>query len=289
MNAFLPGKQIICLAVLIIATTLAYLPGLSGGFLFDDQSNILDNPVLGLFDGSLSSLIAASGSGVSSPFGRPVSMASFALNLHFFGASPFSFKLANLLIHLLNGVLIFILLQQLWPRLTNSNAPPLAATWVAAVWLLHPINLTPVLFVVQRMTSLAALFSLAALILYLQGRKSGGSTGKLLIATGMLLFWPAGILAKETAILLPLFILVCEWLTLNGWPTPSRKRLWLVTLLSTFTLASALIFEWEFLTAGYRFRDFSLIERLSLWATLLSKSFLILSISFSISRFCSLF
>ena len=261
MKAPLSGKQLY-LAALVVVTALAYYPGLSGSFLFDDQTNILLNPTLSLFDGTFSSLLAASGNSLASPLGRPVSMASFALNLHFFGAAPFSFKIANLLIHLLNGVLVFILMQQLWPRLAKDNNASLAAVWIAAAWLLHPINLTPVLFIVQRMTSLSAFFSLAALILYLHGRKTGGGKGSVLIAAGLLLCWPVAILSKETAILLPLFIFLCEWLALGGLrrvPASARRLLPIIALV---VLVGVLVAQWGVLTAGYRVRDFGLLERL---------------------------
>ena len=262
MRATLFGKPFFYLLALIAATAFTYYPGLAGNFLFDDQSNILLNPSLSLFDGTFSSLLAASANGLASPLGRPVSMASFALNLHFFGAAPFSFKLVNLLIHLANGVLVFILVQQLWPRLADGKSPSLAAVWVTAIWLLHPINLTPVLFVVQRMTSLSAFFSLAALTLYLHGRKTGGSKGGLLIAVGLLACWPVAILAKETAVLLPLFIFLCEWLVLGGLLRVPAKIRWLASIIAALTLVGVLTVQWEFLTAGYQFRDFGLLERL---------------------------
>lgn len=262
MTASTCNKQLLYLAALVVITALAYAPGLSGGFLFDDASSILANPALQLFDGSISSLIAASSNGVASPLGRPLSMASFALNLHFFGPNPFSFKLINLLIHLANGVLVFVLVQQLWPRLTGGDGSPLAAIWLTAAWLLHPINLTPVLFIAQRMTSLATFFSLAALILYLHGRSASASKGRLLIAASLLLCWPAAILSKETAVLLPLFVLLCEWLALDGIRLISTRTRWLVATVTAFALAGISILEWDFLTGGYRFRNFGLLERL---------------------------
>ena len=255
------SKSFLYLATLVVIAALVYYPGLSGSFLFDDQPNILYNPSLKLFDGSFSSLVA-SANGVASPLGRPISMASFALNLHIFGDAAFSFKLVNLLIHLANGVLLFILVRQLWPLLTAGNRSPAAALWVTAVWLLHPINLTPVLFVVQRMTSLSAFFSLAALIFYLHGRRVGASKGRLLIATSLLVCWPAAILSKETAALLPLFILLCEWLAIGGLLSIPTRTKWLALVIAALAFISILVFEWDFVTGGYRLRNFNLLERL---------------------------
>lgn len=247
---------------LIIVVMLIFYPGLSGSFFFDDKNNIVDNPALQLFDGSFSSLISASSNGTASPLGRPLSMASFALNLHFLGADPFYFKLVNLLIHLANGGLVFVLARQLWPRLVGGGNSFPAALWMTTVWLLHPINLTPVLFVVQRMTSLAAFFTLAALCLYLYGRQRMGGRGWTAIAISLLACWPMAVLSKETALLLPLFILICEWLALDGFRSVPPRILRFIALIFSLTVASILMAKWDLLASSYIFRDFGPAERL---------------------------
>ncbi|MDD2920291.1 tetratricopeptide repeat protein [Rhodoferax sp.] len=192
-------------------------------------------------------------------------MATFALNFHFFGDSPFSFKLTNLAIHMANSMLVYLLARQLWRRLgfdTRSARSLIPALWITAIWAFHPINLTPVLFVVQRMTSLSALFMLAALTLYLYGRQAKNIPGFVAIATSLLLCWPAAILSKETGLLLPLYVFLIEWLVLGTFSTVSTKVKWLTLLL----LGAAVIWvcwaKWGFITAGYSVRDFNLRERL---------------------------
>lgn len=254
------------LLALLLAVALAYWPGLSGDFVFDDHPNIVGNPALRIFDGSLASLLEASGAGLSTSLGRPLSMATFAANLHFWGDAPFSFKLANLLIHLANGLLVYALVRQLWLGLRGSNGQPGAvAFWVTAVWLFHPINLTPVLFVVQRMTSLSAFFTLAALVLYLHGRLTDGRWRWMAMAAGLVICWPAGILAKETALLLPLYILLCEWLVLDsfGRLAPRARRIVLALLASAFIAGVVVLAaNWTFVENTYRVRDFTIAQRL---------------------------
>ena len=262
MKYWLFRNKYLHLSTLIIVTICIYSPGIRGSFVFDDLPNIIENPALQIFDGSFSSLIDASLNGVASPLGRPLSMASFALNLHFNGGDPLYFKLVNLVIHLLNGVMIFVLAQRLCPRWTGGDKSSLAALWIAAVWLLHPLNLTPVLFVAQRMTSLAAFFTLAALLLYLYGRQTAGSKGWMAIALSLLLCWPMALMSKETGLLLPLYIVVCEWLVLRCSLSFSSRILWLGAISLGFSLAGIVFVEWNFVVGGYTFRDFGLVERL---------------------------
>lgn len=253
---------VLSLPLLLLLTALVYWPGLAGGFVFDDYGSIVNSPTLRLFDGSWPSLIDASTAGVASPLGRPLSQASFAANLYFTGDAPFYFKLVNLLIHLANGLLAYLLARQLWPRLIGDDRARLAAFWIAAVWLLHPINLTPVLYVVQRMTGLAAFFTLAALCLYLHGRQSAGRRRWPALAASLLVCWPAGILAKETALLLPLFILLCEWLALGSFRNlpPRITRAGLAVLF--FAAAGAVAAAWPLVEKTYLIRDFGPGERL---------------------------
>ncbi len=268
MNAVRPLSKLALLAMLamlamlLAAIVLAYQAGLGGSFVFDDRPNIVGNASLRLFEGSWHGLVDASTNGVASPLGRPLSMASFALNLHFFGAAPYSFKLVNLLIHLANGLLVFVLVRQLWPAFAPQRKTFFPAYCVATAWLLHPINLTPVLFVVQRMTSLAAFFTLAALCLYLAGRRRSGTAGIIAIAATLLVCWPLGLLSKESAASLPLFILLCEYFVLGGLNRFSHRTriIGICAIAGLGLLALATI--WTPLAAGYRFRDFTLIERL---------------------------
>lgn len=248
---------------LFLAVLAVYWPGLSGSYVFDDHSSIVNNPNISLFKGTLESLQDASTGNISGPLGRPFSMASFAANQFISGTNPRYFKLTNLLIHLANGLLVLLLIRQLWAKLVGADGRgELAAYFVTALWLLHPINLTPVLFVVQRMTSLSGFFTLAALNLYLYGRTLSGSRRWLTIGLGLIICWPAGILSKETALLLPFFILLIEWLALGSFrDLPAKWRLIGTAALPIFTLGT-LYATWPLVEQTYLARAFTISERL---------------------------
>lgn len=272
MNAsrgLLLGRVFLCCALSLILLAI-YSAGLHGAFIFDDIQNIVNNRSLRLPDGSLSSLLSAATSGTSSPLGRPLSMVSFALNYYFFGELPFSFKLVNLIIHIANGLLIFAVVQRLRARSdTAAGAIPrssfqhlLPAIWVALFWAVHPLNATPVLLVVQRMTSLSAFFVLTGIWLYLYGREAKTKIGALAIALCIFVCWPAATLSKETGLLLPFYLFLCEWLVLGTFQRVPAKWNWVGL---SFAVALFLILcwkEWRVLTQGYELRDFSLAERL---------------------------
>ncbi|WP_108470967.1 hypothetical protein [Rhodanobacter thiooxydans] len=211
------------------AMTLAvYWPGLSGGFLFDDYPNIVDNKGVQPTDASLPSLVGAALSSPASDFKRPLASLSFAANYLATGLDPYWMKLTNLLLHLLNGWLVYLLSLALLRSDPSDRHPhaQLVAVLIAASWMLLPINLTAVLYVVQRMESMANLFVLLGLLGYVAGRRrmlalipASSPAGRgglrwgsfILCATSITLPTLLGLLAKETAVMLPLYALLIEW------------------------------------------------------------------------------
>ncbi|RDS84530.1 hypothetical protein DWU98_00715 [Dyella monticola] len=214
----------------LIITALVYWPGLHGGWLFDDYPNIVDNPGVQPHHFGLAAMIRAALSSPASDFKRPLASLSFAANYLMSGLDPFAMKLTNLVIHLCNGWLVFVLARLLlttarWRSDIQMRA--ITAALVATAWMLLPINLTSVLYVVQRMESLANLFVLSGLIGYVWVRQhmSARRPGIAIALCSVSLVLPTalGILAKETAVMLPLYAFTIEAL-LFGFRTTSRGR-----------------------------------------------------------------
>jgi len=261
----------------ILALTLAcYLPGLAGGFIFDDGVNLGMNPNLKIQTLDLNTLQQAAFSGHAGLLQRPISMLSFAVNYYFSG-DVYHFKATNLGIHLANGLLVFIFTRLLFKFYSRIHQPigDDQLSWIAiavtAIWLLHPLNLTSVLYVVQRMTSLAMMFTLVGLVLYLAGRLrllEGGGKGFFAIAAAIFLASPFAALSKENGALLPLLILVLEFFLLKWQTAHQETRLVLMAMVCTAALAPVLagfFYIWahpDLLHSSYQWRDFSLVERL---------------------------
>jgi hypothetical protein len=280
----------------LIVTFAIYCPGLSGGFLFDDYPNIVDNHGVQPADASFSSLVGAALSSPSSEFKRPLASLSFAANYLVSGLDPYWMKLTNLVIHLFNGLLVFLLARAL---LRNIPAGTMAATGrragvvaalIAAGWMLLPINLTGVLYVVQRMESMANLFVLLGLLGYVAGRQRmlgalpadsapdlaapGGRSGLspeirgfLLCVASIVACTGIGLLAKETAVMLSLYAVLVEWLVFRFRAANGRRDLRLAGLFVVVLLVPMLVgLAW--LTPGifnptvWATRDFSLRTRL---------------------------
>lgn len=209
----------------LLLTVVAYLPGLKGDFVYDDVVFIVENFALHVQSLNGGAWMGAADSFPAAHQGRWLGMLSFAGNHFLGGLNPWGYKLTNLVIHLLNGCLIWLCLRALLtlhrevrPALAPAkHQHELAAAMIATLWLLLPINLTSVLYVFQRVESLSNTFVLIGLWGYLRLRLldwrgvdcSFRLIGIVVVATAL------GVLVKESAVLLPLY-LVCVELTITS-------------------------------------------------------------------------
>lgn len=260
-------------------TAAVYWPALGGGFLFDDRYYYTDSPDIHVTTLHLGDWIRAALSQTGSNQFRSLSMLTFAANYYFTGLDPFWPKLTNVVIHLLNGLLLFLLLRELFQLWRCVGRPTgisggvdngrlnLTAATIAGAWLLLPINLTGVAYVSQRLESLATVFVFLGLLWYFAARRrhySGGAGA--MIPLSLILCTALGYTAKESAVVLPLYVACAEFAITrfrNADGKVSRPVLWTlgVVLLLPLLLGLAWIATWVFDPITH-FRSFSTGERL---------------------------
>lgn len=272
-----PGAWPGILILLLLVCFITYYPGSHGGFIYDDYSNIVFNQDINITSVQGEELLRAAFSSFSGFLRRPVSMLSFALNVVFTGYDPYAMKLTNILLHLLNGVLIYVFTVQLLAVLNGSESGSqtgrksgLISLAVAGAWLLHPINLISVLYIVQRMNLLSAFFTLLGLIAYMAGRKRTitGQGGILYLLFSITICGSLAALSKENGLLIYLYFLVIEFVFL-GFGAGNRRIKAVVTgfyLLMAFAMTGGLLYltviNPGILLDGYQGRNFDLFERL---------------------------
>ncbi len=147
---------------------------------------------------------------------RPVSIFTFVLNYHFAGLEAPYWHGVNIAIHVINGLLVrqVTLLILSAPALRNhpvSANKETFALFTALMFVVHPLATQSVTYIVQRMTSLAALFYLLSLTLYLKARLSEKGKGVVaLLFAGAFLAALLAMFSKENAFTLPLAVLLVE-------------------------------------------------------------------------------
>jgi len=220
----LSSRDFLAVAVAALVVVFCYMGALTGPFVFDDEPNITENRYIRMSTLDPAGLYAAA---FKSPIpNRPVANVSFALNYYFNGHNVVGYRFVNILIHIANGFLLYGLARLTFqtPALTTCKemAGRMAAL-AALVWMLHPLHTQSVGYIVQRMTSLAVLFYLLAMLCYARARLlPEGGLRRMALFGGCGL---AGLLAlgsKEIAATLPAFIYLYEWYFFQG-----LQRKWL--------------------------------------------------------------
>tara|TARA_R110001599_G_scaffold65838_2_gene185888 strand:- start:136470 stop:138446 length:1977 start_codon:yes stop_codon:yes gene_type:complete len=271
-----PIRLRILAGLVLLAALFIYLPGLSGPLFFDDMPALTANEFVHITGSSFDEWRVAAFSSGSGPLRRPIAMLSFAANYALAGEfSTAGLKAVNLAIHLVIAVLLYLLFRSILTALAigrDSSTSDLIAVTAAAIWLLHPLHVSTVLYAVQRMAQLAALFVVAGLWVFMRYRQrwfdQGAPAGEVLAASlWLLLLTTLAALSKESGALLPWLIIVLEVCIYRGvWAGRSITWLrgcgWMLLVLPVVAVVLVLALSPETLQGGYSGREFTLEERL---------------------------
>ncbi len=236
----LAGKSFLGVFILLSAVTfLIYTNTFDAPFLFDDYTNIVDNPLVRLTELSWSTV---SNILKSRSTYRPFANFTFALNYYVHQYDVCGYHIINLLIHILTGFLVYLLARQTLVLIRKPS--PFFALLAALFWLVNPVHTQSVTYIVQRMNSLAAMLYLLALVCYIQARQiqssqADGIRKPVLLLAAALLSAILALASKEIAATLPLMLFLYEWYffqNLEGrWL--KRKSKWI----ASFAVLSAVV------------------------------------------------
>lgn len=192
---------------------LIYSNVLSSPFVMDSASRIEENPDVRITEFSWTQLAPAIfGEHISK--NRPVANFTFALNYYLHGDFRPGYYLFNIAIHLVNAFLLFLFVQKTMslPSIGFDRQKAAAMAFFSAlVWLVHPVHIQSVTYIVQRQNSLGALFYLSAFLFYVYGRLDTHTVrgwGKLSTA---LICWLLALGCKQNTIVLPYMVILYEW------------------------------------------------------------------------------
>ncbi len=260
---------LLCSLACAALAALFFLPGLSGGFLFDDGFNIQFNSSLHIESWSMESLQQAIYSFAPGNGSRILAELTFAMDYWRGGLDPSVFKTTNIVIHAFTTFALTLFFRLL---LQAADCPPMrarqAALVMALVWALHPLPVSSVLYVVQRMQTLGTLFLVLALWAYLKMRMAqieGGRSRGFGVLTGF--FWVLALASKEDSAILPAYTWLLELTVLRFRARQAVLAKALRNGYSILVVMGVLVYcfvvvprywSWE----AYAGRDFSSFERL---------------------------
>lgn len=216
--------------LIVVLALLTYAGSFRGSWVSDDTSAIAENPLLRSLAPANLRAIATSFDG---PNYAPLKVLSLAVDYQLFGANPPGYHAVNLLMHVVNALLIYALLLRL-------REPAGAALAVAAVWVVHPVQVESVAWISERKNVLSTLFFLLAFLTYLRfSARPRARTYALLFG-----LFVCALLTKINTIVLPAVMVAHELV--------ERRRLGARNLAATvpLLLAGALL-AWVNLAGNY--------------------------------------
>jgi len=236
-----PGGKFLFAGAVILSLSglIAYLPGFNAPFTFDDLTSIVQNRWIRVASLSPHSLFDAAFQDFKQ--NRPLTNLSFALNYYFSQVHAFGYHLVNFCVLLLSAFGVWLVLRKILLRMGFDRSRAELAGWLCAlVWIVHPVNVQAVTYIVQRHACLAGMFSIWSLYFFHRAleREERRRTFFILASLSCLF----ALLCKESAVMLPALLFIYQLYFFDelkpGWPRRNWKPM---AALLVFYLA-ALVF-----------------------------------------------
>jgi hypothetical protein len=184
---------------------ICYANTLKGDFIWDDNYHIVKS--IHLEKKGVASIFSRELFDSGLNYYRPVYLFTFFLEYRLWKLNPLGYHLVNILLHCAAAALIFILLRYL---LRNLNSGEAVAFLASILFVVHPVHTEAVSYISARADSLLAIFVILSLLLYLEsfGLKA---VRRFVFLAASLLSFVLGLMTKEAALVLVLFLLLCNW------------------------------------------------------------------------------
>jgi Flp pilus assembly protein TadD len=233
-------------ALIVLLVFLAYLPALRGGFIWDDNFYVTNNPLLTAPDGLRR--IWFSRDSPSQYF--PLTYTVLRIEHSLWGLNPAGYHCVNILLHAINALLAWRLLKRL-------SVP--GAWLAAALFGLHPVQVEAVAWITELKSVLSLFFILLTLFCWIEFVAERSKRFWYWLA---LVFYALALFSKTTACTLPAALLLILWLKTK--PIDWRRLAQVVPFLAMGLGMGLLTVWWERFHQGTQGKLFSLswLERL---------------------------
>jgi len=206
--------------LLLTLTVIVYVPAMRGGFIWDDDDHLTQNPCIVGPDG-LKEIWTTSAARIC-----PLTLSCFWLQHAVWGLNPFPYHVVNIVLHSLNAVLLWRVLLRL--RVLGA--------WLGAVlWSVHPVQVESVAWITELKNTQSCFFFLATILVYLRWLEMDPevSRNRRERTYALAVFFAAlSISSKSSTVILPITLGLCSW-----WMSGHWKMRYIFRLFPFFALA----------------------------------------------------
>ena len=208
-DRYLPA--LICLG-LVLATAAVYWHVQNNNFIdFDDPLYVTENR--NIQAGLTSDAIKWAFTTSHAYNWHPVTWLSHILDFRLFGLNPRGHHLTNLIFHVANTLLLFLVLRLMTNTLWRS-------AFVAALFALHPLHVESVAWVSERKDVLSTFFWLLTIWFYIRYTR----IPKFNTYFPVMAVFAVGLMAKQMLVTLPFVLLLLDYWPLDRFVLPQKER-----------------------------------------------------------------
>ncbi|HUI68351.1 MAG TPA: tetratricopeptide repeat protein [Nitrospirota bacterium] len=262
MNTNLLRNKFFVFTLICVAGLLAYSNTFTVPFQFDDDGYIVNNPIIRSFRYFLHPSEAVT-LNQQSPTAFPIGLRyafmtrflgylSLAMNYHLHGLDVAGYHIVNLLLHIINSFLVYLILRNTFKTALfsnreaeiGSNSHDAIALLSSLLFVCHPIQTHAVTYITSRFVLLATFFFLLSLFLYISSTMSTTDGKRHVLHAAALVSAAAAMVTKEFTFTLPLIIMLYDLVFLSR-STPDR-----IKTLAPFSLTLFIIPTLVFIQQG---------------------------------------
>ena len=195
--------------LIVVVSFVAYINSFNCSFHYDDISIITEGQIIKFPGKFLDKNLWMN------PNYRAVSLATFGVDYYFWKLNVVGYHISSLLFHIITSILVYFLCRKVLLKSTRLEPGIIQdiSLWAAVIYAVHPIQTQAVVYIVQRMSILSAMFFVAAVLAYIDFREYDRHKGILRRLSSLLIFGVCSYLAlfsKQNAVTIPLVLIGIE-------------------------------------------------------------------------------
>jgi len=253
--------------ILFISLIIIYGNSFFCEFHFDDFPNIINNPNLHLKSLSWENIKKTfyGANDVGTKIIRPLSYFTLGLNYYFGEKNVVGYHIVNFIIHYIASIFLFLFIYNtlklpLLKSRYETTAYPIALL-STFLWATHPLQVTSVTYIVQRMASMAGMFYIMAIYFYLKGRSQKSIKYFVLCGIAAVLSFAS----KENAAMLPVSLFLFDLFLIQGVTRENLKYHFKILIIPVMILLGLGLFYIQVdiasIIEAYNDRPFTPLER----------------------------